>query len=178
MREHLKVNWRVRIRRLLTKYKLGFFGKNIYIDNNVKFQRYPKNISIENDVVIKEGCRICVCNKHANIIIGRGTSIGFHNFIFASNEIIIGENCLIAPFVYLVDSNHTTNREKQINKQKNTTAPIKIGDDVWLSSNVTILKGVSIGDGAVIAANSVVNNNVPSYEIWGGSPAKKINVRE
>ena len=51
MREHLKVNWRVRIRRLLTKYKLGFFGKNIYIDNNVKFQRYPKNISIENDVV-------------------------------------------------------------------------------------------------------------------------------
>ena len=113
-----------------------------------------------------------------SLIIGKGTSIGFHNFIFASNEIIIGENCLIAPFVYLVDSNHTTNREKQINKQKNTTAPIKIGDDVWLSSNVTILKGVSIGDGAVIAANSVVNNNVPSYEIWGGSPAKKINVRE
>ena len=178
MRDHLKVNWKVKIRRLRAKYILGFFGENIFLDNNVQFQRYPKNISIGNDVVIKEGSRICACNIQANIKIGRGTSIGFHNFIFASNEITIGDNCLIAPFVYIVDSNHKTKREKLINSQKNTSSPIHIGNDVWLSSNVTILKGVTIGDGAVIAANSVVNNDVPAYEIWGGSPAKKISVRE
>jgi acetyltransferase-like isoleucine patch superfamily enzyme len=53
-----------------------------------------------------------------------------------------------------------------------------VGNDVWIASNVTILKGVHIADGAVIAANSVVNCNVGPYEIWGGSPARKIGERQ
>lgn len=178
LRKHIKYSWRVKFRQFKLKRNLKVLGKNVFIDKNVEILRYPKNVSIHDNVVIKEGVRICSCNKDAEIIIGKNTTIGYHNFIFASEQIEIGDDCLIAPFVYIVDSNHSIEKRHKINLQPNLTAVVKIGNDVWVASNVTILKGVTIGDGAVIAANSVVNKNVPSYEIWGGSPAKKIGIRE
>lgn len=150
----------------------------MYIDRNVRLMRFPKNISIQDEVMLKEGARICACNHEAKISIGKRTTIGYHNFIFASEKIEIGDDCLIAPLVYIVDSNHRILRNTRINQQLNVTAPIKIENDVWIASNVTILKGVIIEEGAVIAANSVVNQNVGRYEIWGGTPAKKIGERE
>jgi len=146
----------------------------VHIDKNVEFLRFPTNITIKDDVVIKEGARICSCNAKSIISVGERTTIGYHTFIFASNRIIIGNDCLIAPFVYIVDSNHTIDRATLINLQPNVTSPITIGDDVWIASNVTILKGVTIGNGAVIAVNSCLNTDLPPFEIHGGSPAKKI----
>lgn len=127
---------------------------------------------------MKEGARVCACNANAKVSIGARTTIGYHNFIFASSGIDIGSDCLIAPFVYIVDSNHKTDRSELINRQPNETAPIQIGNGAWIASNVTILKGVTIGEGAVVAANSVVNKDIPAFEIWGGSPAVKIGERE
>lgn len=149
----------------------------MHIDKRVEFMRYPKNIHVGEEVVVKEGARICACNEDAEIRIGARTTIGYHTFIFASAGIQIAEDCLIAPFVYLVDSNHQIKRNLPINQQPNETAPITIGDGVWIGSNVTVLKGVTIGEGAVVAANSVVNKDVPPFEVWGGTPAKKINER-
>ncbi|MBL7858476.1 MAG: acyltransferase [Cyclobacteriaceae bacterium] len=140
--------------------------------------RFPRNIFIGDGVVVKEGARICSCNENAIIQIGSRTTVGYHTFIFASEKIEIGQDCLIAPFVYIVDSNHQIEKHQLINHQPNETSAIKIGNDVWIASNVTILKGVSIADGAVIAANSVLNHSVPAFEIWGGSPAKKIGERK
>ena len=54
------------------------------------------------------------------------------------------------------------------------TAPIKIGNHVWIGVNCTILKGVTIGDGAIIAAGSVVTKDVPAHSLVGGVPAKVI----
>ena len=152
-------------------------GKRVLIERNVKLLRFPRNIMIANNVVIKEGVRICACNENAHIKIGKNTTVGYHTFIFASEGIEIGNDCLIAPFVYIVDSNHQIEIGVLINLQPNITAPIKIGNDVWIASNVTILKGVTIGDGAVIAANSVVNSDIGANEIFGGTPAKKISER-
>lgn len=178
LRKHLKFTLRHKWRFLLAKQKLGFLGKRVHLDKSVEFMRFPKNIAIDDDVVIKEGARICSCNKLAKIKIGKRTTIGYHNFIFSSEYIEIGSDCLIAPFVYIVDSNHSIARNQMINLQPNVTAPIIIGNGVWIASNVTILKGVTIGEGAVIAANSVVNKNVPPFEIWAGTPAKKNSERE
>ena len=177
LRKHLKYGIIIIIRSWLQSLRLGFLGKKVYIETNVRLMRYPKNIFIDDEVIIKEGTRICSCNNKALIKIGKRTTIGYHNFLFASERITIGDDCLIAPFVYLVDSNHQMKKGKLINQQPNITEPIKIGNDVWIASNVTILKGVEIGDGAIIAANSVVNKIVPPYEIWGGSPAIKIGER-
>jgi acetyltransferase-like isoleucine patch superfamily enzyme len=177
-RKHLKYNLSHFCRWYWQKIRLGRCGTKVWIDKNVQLMRFPKNIFIKDNVVLKEGTKICSCNKNAKISIGENTTIGYHNFIFASEQIEIGDNCLIAPFVYIVDSNHQIKKDKLINQQSNVSAPIKIGNDVWIASNVTILKGVTIGDGAVIAANSVINKDVPPYEIFGGTPAQKIGERE
>lgn len=177
-RKHLKYSFAHHLRAFYIKKIIGYCGKRLFIEKNVKFLRFPKNIQILNNVAIKEGTRICACNEEALIKIGNNTTIGYHNFIFSSEKITIGNDCLIAPFVYIVDSNHQIKKDIKINNQTNETAPIIIEDDVWLASNVTILKGVKIGHGAVIAANSVVNTDVEPYTIYGGSPAKKIGIRE
>ena len=178
LRQHLKYSWSQKWRAFRQKSRLGHLGSKVWIDKRVELMRYPKNIRIESEVVIKEGARICACNTKAQISIGARTTIGYHNFIFASAGIEIGADCLIAPFVYIVDSDHGIKKAELINRQANQTEAIKIGDGVWVASNVTILKGVTIGEGAVIAANSVVNCDIPAFEIWGGSPAKKIGERE
>jgi acetyltransferase-like isoleucine patch superfamily enzyme len=178
LRKHLKFTWKHHYRALVQKRRLGFLGKNVFLDKSVELMRFPKNIFISDDVVIKEGARICSCNQNAIIRVGERTTIGYHTFIFASEEIEIGDDCMIAPFVYLVDSDHQIAKDKKMNLQPNKTAPIKVGNDVWIASNVTVLNGVTIGEGAVIAANSVLNKSVPAYEIWGGSPAKKIGERK
>jgi len=178
LRKHLKFGFSHRWRAFRQKSRLGYLGPKVWIDKSVELMRYPSNISIGEEVVIKEGARICACNEKAKVSIGARTTIGYHNFIFASAGIEIGDDCLIAPFVYIVDSDHGIERSELINRQANQTAAIKIEDGVWLASNVTILKGVTIGEGAVIAANSVLKQDVPPFEIWAGSPAKKIGERE
>lgn len=177
LRKHLKFTFSNHLRYWFWKSKLKHTGQWVHLDRNIKFLRFPKNISIADNVVIKEGARICSCNESAQISIGENTTIGYHNFIFASSGISIGSNCLIAPFVYIVDSNHQIAKEKLINEQPNESAPISIGDDVWIASNVTILKGVTIGEGAVIGAHSLVNTDVAPYSIVAGAPIKTIGER-
>jgi acetyltransferase-like isoleucine patch superfamily enzyme len=135
-------------------------------------------VVISHHVVIKEGTRICACNEIATIEIGENTTVGYHTFIFASEKINIGENCLIAPFVYLVDSDHEIAKGALINEQPNQTSPISIGNDVWIGTGAKILKGVTIGDGAVVAAGAIVSQDIQPYEIFGGVPAKKIGERK
>ena len=176
--QHLKPTLMSQFRYWLMKQKLGFCGKNVYIEKGVEIMRYPANASIGNNVVLKEGAKICPCNKEAFVKIGDNTTIGYHTLIFASENISIGKDCLIAPFVYIVDSDHGTDKSKKINAQPNITSPILIGDDVWISTGVKILRGVTIGKGAIIAAGSVLKDDVPDYTIFGGVPAKKIGERK
>ena len=60
---------------------------------------------------------------------------------------------------------------------KHNKFQVEIGNFVWIGQDVTLLGGVQIGDGAIIAAGSVVTKSIPPYEIWGGSPIKKIRNR-
>ena len=177
LRKYLKFNIFNWIRLFRNWTILGSCGNRVFFDSNVKIMRFPKNIFIKNAVVIKEGVRICSCNEFAKIIIGNNTTIGYHTFIFASERIEIGNNCLIAPFVYIVDSNHASSRESLINEQENKTAPIIIGNDVWVGVKATILSGVKIGDGAIIGAGAIVDKNVDPYSIVGGIPARNIGER-
>jgi acetyltransferase-like isoleucine patch superfamily enzyme len=178
LRKHLKRNWVTHIRYLRYKGKLGFCGKGVFFEKDVHLMRYPKNISLGDYMVIKSGARICSCNVNAKISIGRNTTFGYHSYLFASEKIEIGDDCLIAPFVYIVDSDHNIDKNKNINAQPNNTSPIKIGDDVWIGTGAKILKGVTIGKGAVIASGALVKDDVAPYTIVGGIPAKKISERK
>ncbi len=178
LRKHLKFTLLHKIRQFTLRRKIDTLGENVFIEKNVKILRFPKNVQIGNQVVLKEGARICSCNQNAKIKIGENTTFGYHSFLFSSESIEIGNNCLIAPFVYIVDSDHNIEKEKLINEQPNSTAPVKIGNDVWIGTGAKILKGVSIENGAVIAAGAIVRNDVKAYEIHGGIPAKKISDRK
>lgn len=160
------------------KRKLKYCGKGIFFEKDVHLMRFPKNISLGEHMVIKSGARICACNEKATVSIGKNTTFGYHSFLFASEKIEIGNDCLIAPFVYIVDSDHSIAKNQKINAQPNQTAAIKIGDDVWIGTGVKILKGVTIGDGAVIASGALVKDDVEPYAIVGGIPAKKISERK
>ena len=178
LRKHLKFTLLHKIRQFTLRRKIDTLGENVFIEKNVKILRFPKNVQIGNQVVLKEGARICSCNQNAKINIGENTTFGYHSFLFSSESIEIGNNCLIAPFVYIVDSDHNIEKGKLINEQPNSTAPVKIGNDVWIGTGAKILKGVSIENGAVIAAGAIVRSDVKAYEIHGGIPAKKISDRK
>ena len=178
LRKHLKFTLLHKIRQFTLRRKIDTLGENVFIEKNVKILRFPKNVQIGNQVVLKEGARICSCNQNAKINIGENTTFGYHSFLFSSESVEIGNNCLIAPFVYIVDSDHNIEKGKLINEQPNSTAPVKIGNDVWIGTGAKILKGVSIENGAVIAAGAIVRNDVKAYEIHGGIPAKKISDRK
>ena len=178
LRKHLKFTLLHKIRQFTLRRKIDTLGENVFIEKNVKILRFPKNVQIGNQVVLKEGARICSCNQNAKINIGENTTFGYHSFLFSSESIEIGNNCLIAPFVYIVDSDHNIEKGKLINEQPNSTAPVKIGNDVWIGTGAKILKGVSIENGAVIAAGAIVRDDVKAYEIHGGIPAKKISDRK
>jgi len=178
LRAHLPHPLLAGIRRLFHKLRGAHLARGVVLFAGVHLLRYPKKIRIGSDVVIKSGAHLCPCNNQANVSIGERTTIGFHTFIYASTNIEIGADCLIAPFVYIVDSNHGARLGMPINRQPNTAEPIRIGNDVWIGAQAIILSGITIADGAVIAAGSVVSEDVAQNTIVGGIPAKVIGVRK
>lgn len=166
-----------RLRRWRQSMRLGGCGRRVWIDRGVRLLRFPKGICLADDVVIKQGAQICVCNKHARISVGARTTIGHYTFIYSSEGIDIGRDCMIAPFVYIVDSDHAMERDRPMNQQPNRTNPVHIGDDVWIGTGARILAGVTIGTGAVIAAGAVVDNDVTPYTVVGGIPARMLGER-
>lgn len=178
LRKHLEFKEKHLKRLEKQKARLGSCGEGVWLDKNVKLMRFPEKIHLGNELVIKEGAKICACNAEAVVSIGDHTTFGYHSFLFASESITIGADCLIAPFVYIVDSDHSIELGTKINQQPNQTSPVKIGNDVWIGTGAKILKGVTIGDGAVIAAGAIVMSDVPSNKIYGGIPAKEISERK
>jgi acetyltransferase-like isoleucine patch superfamily enzyme len=178
VRTYASYNFWHSVRKWRSLRGVGSQGKGVYVEANVKLQRHPEKVSFGDWVMLKEGVRICPTHSEASITIGNWTTVGHHTFIFSKNEIKIGNNCLIAPFCYLVDSDHGIDCNTLIREQAMTTKPIIIGNDVWLGTGAVITKGVTIGDGAVVAAHAVVTHDVPPNAVVAGTPAKIIRYRE
>lgn len=149
---------------LLSKCKITWpnkikLGKNCIIEHNVFFKH---------DGIYSDG---------RSIIIGDNTFLGNNCEFNIKNNINIGNNCLIASGCKFIDHNHGKETNRLMRLQKCDESPIIINDNVWLGVNVVVLKGVSIGSGAIIAANTLVNKSIPENEIWAGTPARKIGER-
>ena len=133
-------------------------------------------ISLGHDVHFREGARLYAA-KGAKIDIKAGCYFNHDVSIVAVEAITIGENSIFGPLCYLSDNDHGMVKGVLIKEQPQQTKPVDIGADVWLGVGATLLKGSSVGNGAVIAARAVVTKLVPPQEIWGGVPAKRIGVR-
>jgi len=123
-------------------------------------------------------------NFNGNIKVGYATTFGIHNLIHGDIE--IGKYCQFAPYAAINTFNHPVHHmSTYINKRLldglltkyKTNDKTIVGNDVWVGKNAIILGGVTVGDGAVIAAGSIVTKDVPSYHIVAGVPAKIVKPR-
>lgn len=113
------------------------------------------------------------------IIIGNDVNIESDCHISAINEVVIENNVLIASFVYISDHSHGNISAKEMDipplkRELYSKGPIRICKDVWLGEKVIVLPGVTIGEGSVIGAGSVVTKNIPPFCVAVGNPAKVI----
>lgn len=172
-------------------YSANFIAltKNGNINKKVKL----KGARIYGDVSIAEGCKIIdgvIIKTLSSITINRYSSINGPNTDLLSyiNPITIGSFCSIARNVSMQEFNHNykTITSYHINRnvfghEKRTdiysNGAIEIGNDVWIGTHCVILSGAKIGNGAIIAANSVVVGDIPAYAIAGGNPAKVLKYR-
>ena len=142
---------------------------------------WPHKITIGDYCIIEKGCYFKHDGPYTR---GKSIKIGNHVFIgsyveFNIQEFIeVGDYCLIASGSKFIDHDHGTAKNQLMVTQDCPRKAIGIDSDVWIGANAVILKGVHIGKGAIIAAGAIVNQSVPSYEIWGGIPAKKIGERK
>jgi acetyltransferase-like isoleucine patch superfamily enzyme len=142
---------------------------------------WPHQVSFGRDCVVEPD----VCIKFDGIW-AAGPSVVFEDGCFVgrgcefniSRGVRIGRGALIASGCKFIDHDHGyKDLAVRIGSQPPLVAPIAVGDEAWLGVNTVVLQGVSIGQGAVIAAGAVVRTAVPDLEIWGGVPARRLGSR-
>lgn len=116
-----------------------------------------------------------------SIVIGSNCTFGAYNNITCINKIQIGDGFLSGKWVTITDNSHgETNIEdlsiKPISRKMISKGMVLIGKNVWVGDKVTILPNVRIGNGAIIAANTVVTKDVPAYCVYAGNPGKIIKI--
>lgn len=143
------------IRKIIFKIIFRSFGKNSFIDYG-SYIRYPSRIEIGDNVTINRGCKL------------------FASFFKRDVKIKIGNNIAIAPDVSFFAAGH----DYHYYDLPDIAESIIVEDNVWIGGKSIILQGVTIGEGAVVAAGSVVSKDVEPYTIVGGNPARFIKKRE
>ncbi len=168
--------------RIFIKKLLHYFLNAVQKNDKVVysgFSRGLKNVSFEGNNAVLDAC-----NFNGSVKVGYATTFGIHNLIHGDIE--IGRYCQFAPYAAVNTFNHPVNHiSTYINKrlldgmltQYKTNNKTIIGNDVWVGKNVIILGGIKVGNGAIIAAGSVVTKDVPDYHIVAGVPAKIIKPR-
>jgi acetyltransferase-like isoleucine patch superfamily enzyme len=142
-------------------------GAGLQAEHRVRIVRLAARTSVRigTGVLLAHDVRLRLNDAGAVIEIGDDTFLNHRSEIIAHERVSIGRRCLIAWDVQIIDSDSHQLDDGPVQK------PIAIGDDVWIGCRATILKGVTIGAGAVVAAGSVVTTDVPAAALVGGNPA-------
>jgi acetyltransferase-like isoleucine patch superfamily enzyme len=161
----------------LLKYALrmrrGYFVDPTAIIDDRRYVTISRRAEIGRGVIIRTAGKFPV-------FIGEYSQINPYTVIYGGQGVHIGNYVLIAPHCVLAAGNHDYRQtEKPMRDAGNLgTGPIVIEDDVWLGAHVTVTDGVTIGRGAVVAANAVVTKDVEPYSIVAGLPARQIGSRK
>lgn len=171
--------WRY-FKNIKNKFIFGKYGRNVYIFPGGRIVR-PQLISVGDNVRIGKSTDIYIHPKDRDskgfvLKIGNNVHIGNYNIIGARNSVVLEENALLGPNVIIVDhSHHYENTDVPIKSQAATEGGhVRLERDCWVGANVFILPNVTIGQHAIIGANSVVNHNIPPYSVAVGAPARVI----
>ncbi len=145
--------------RNIDKAEIALYKRRMHLSGKIRFRRplfiqHPENIHLENNVAINRNCTF-----------------------LAHGDISIGENTMIGPNVVILTVDHDYRVEGIETHTAHKLSPVVIGRNVWVGANAVILPGITIGDGAIVAAGSVVTGDVGENSIVGGNPARFIKPR-
>ncbi len=192
------------VRGLFLKLRLGYSDGWVMREKRVRIF-HAKHIRVGRQFNLEEGCEIVGLSKRGVVFgdrctVGRGaiirptnvlldepgegmlmgdnSNIGPLSYIGCSGFIEIGSRVMMGPRVNLMAESHKfDDLSRPIKEQGVERSFIKIEDDVWIGANVTILDGVVVGKGSIIAAGAVVTKDVPALSIVAGVPAKLLRRR-
>ena len=171
-------------------------GKSFFYSGYISrgFRQFGKNSHFSGDnqlggkefISIGDNCRFCkgvrlfatnsISGNDSILEIGNCCTIGQYSYITAVNHIKIGENLLTGAYVLITDNSHGSSNWEDMQlppakRRLSSKGSVTIGNNVWIGDKATILPNVSIGDGCIIGANSVVTKDIPSYCVAAGNPA-------
>lgn len=169
------------LRLLFYKITKGLFfssiGNGTKIYGTLRFESAHGNISIGKKCLLKQGV-FFAASKNARIKIGDKVSLQTGTHLVAVYGIEIGNCCRIAEYVSIRDQNHNyEDINTPIMEQGFVGSPVVLEENVWVGRGAIIMPGVRLGEGCIVAANSVVNKSFPPNSIIGGIPAKLIKKR-
>jgi acetyltransferase-like isoleucine patch superfamily enzyme len=179
---------------------LGACGRNVTFGSHVVL-RHPHKIFIGDNVVIDDQCvldakgtsnegirigsgvflgrnTILSC-KNGDIALGDRVNIGFNSEVFSASRVTIGDDALIAAYVYVIGGGHEfEDPSRPVLEQARTSRGVEIGARTWLGAGVKVLDGVTVGEGAVVGTGAVVTESVPPFAVSAGVPARVLRTRE
>ncbi len=159
------------------------FGKYLKLGDHIYISALGKNgVTFGNNVGIGAFSRVVVSTTFDHpgefIKIGNNVGIGEFAYLGGAGGLTIGDDCIVGQYFSCHPENHITeNITEAIRHQGVTRKGISIGSNCWIGSKVTILDGVSIGEGCIIAAGAVVTQSFPENSVIGGVPAKLLKTR-
>lgn len=135
------------------------------------------NLTIGDGTCIETRCTLLCPNSPLSL--GRDCYLNKNVRLGSSGAgLTLGDNVMVGPNVVMDTSRHNSERtDVPMKSQGMSYAPISIGDDVWIGANVVVTMGVSIGEGCIVGAGSVVTKDIPAFSVVAGVPAAVIKSR-
>jgi acetyltransferase-like isoleucine patch superfamily enzyme len=164
--------WKLRLRKRLKLDGLAFIGPGCRLEVG------PNAVlELGRWSWLGHGCKIR-CHE-GSVVLGAKSVMGQECTISAYQHVSIGRECVIADRVMLIDFDHgSVEVERPIRLQGIYKRDVNVGHNVWIGYGACILRGVTVGDNAIIGTNSVVTKDVPGNAVVGGVPARVLRMRE
>lgn len=168
--------WRDKAQLMLMQRELGdrlALGEGTRVERGVIWRiGHEGRVRLGEETIIRTGAELKVDGK---LTIGKRVLIGAWTTLSVFDEVVIGDDCLLAERVSIRDHDHRFEHPGvPVADQGYRVSTIRLGNNVWLGAGVTLLKGVSLGDGCVVGANAVVTRSFPAGCVLAGVPARVI----
>lgn len=165
-----------RVRAMFLRLRGARIGTKSQIGTGARF-RLPQCMLLGDHVEIEHGVYIKIVSETARLEIGSYSFLATGCVIHAAESITIGSHSLIGAHVVISDHSHVAGRGQRTDEQGIRCAPVAIGNDVTIYPQSVIAAGVTIGDGAIVSACSLVTKDIPPNAIVAGVPARVIGER-
>jgi acetyltransferase-like isoleucine patch superfamily enzyme len=155
-------------------------GHDVIVEDGVVLigGSFPGGVGLRlaDGVRIYSGCHLVIdqIDAESGISVGSGASLNYGCYIEGSGGVTIGERTILGPNVVILSSTHRMASDIEVTRSGKEFKSTTVGDDVWVGANVVIIGGITIGDGAVVGAGSIVTREVLSHVVVAGNPAREI----